>query len=79
MSQPGQVMIARQMPPRQITPFEIEYFNINGRVCQLRCVAFYCSAPHINKRITFPEFGEGKKAGKYKFGSVPVINLKNGT
>ena len=33
---------------------------------------------HTNKRVSPDEFPALKSAGKYKFGSLPVINFKNG-
>ena len=66
-------MMMQNMPP-----VEIEYFDANGRAMQLRMLAMYCNVPHTNLRRTFPEFGENKKNGKYKFGSLPVINFPDG-
>ena len=42
-------------------------------------IAWYCNVPHTEKRLSFEEFGKGKAAGEFKFGSVPVINMKDGT
>lgn len=67
------------MIPKNMPPIEIEYFNFNGRVLTLRMVAFYCNVPHTNDRITSDQFKERKMAKKYKFGSLPVINMKDGT
>ena len=60
-------------------PAEIEYFDANGRAAQLRMVSWYCNVPHTDKRIRAPEFAASKKAGKYKFGSLPVLNMHDGS
>ena len=60
-------------------PMELEYFDLNGRALQLRAAAWYCSVNVTNKRTSFAEFRDNKNQGKYKFGTLPVVNLKDGT
>jgi len=42
-------------------------------------LAWYTSFPHTNTRVGFPEFGAAKGAGKYTFGSLPVLFFPDGT
>ena len=57
----------------------LEYFDINGRALLARNLLDFCKVEYEDKRLTQPEFGQGKREGKYTYGQVPALFLDDGT
>lgn len=61
-----------------IPPFELEYFDLNGRALQVRMLSWYCNLIFKDSRLSNDQFGQKKMKGSFKFGSVPVMNCADG-
>merc|ERR1712137_934305 len=54
---------------------KLVYFPIGGRAAPIRNAFKIGKIEFEDEHITFAEFGEAKAAGKYTFGSIPVLYI----
>ena len=57
---------------------KLYYFDLHGRAATIRMALWYVGAAYEDVRVSEKEFAKNKKAGKYQWGSMPVLTLNNG-
>jgi len=57
---------------------KLEYFKGHGRAMPIRMILWYCNIDFDDNYVTFEEFSQNKKDGKYPGNQVPVLYLQDG-
>jgi len=54
---------------------KLTYFNMGGRAEPIRLALYIGGIPFEDERLSFPQFGEQKAAGRFPNGSVPILEV----
>jgi len=51
---------------------------MHGRAAYIRMALWYAGASYEDIRVSEKDFAKNKAAGKYQWGSMPILTLNNG-
>ena len=57
---------------------KLTYFDLAGRAESIRIALSLAGCQHEDERLSFPQFGEMKAAGRFPMGSAPIWTEPDG-